>query len=367
MFTPLGTPAVTPMDSQFQVPEYAIPGEYFSPLASPALHAQSSGQEQMAYRSFPISDQSETTSPVDLNFDPSLQTAPTSAPATKRQKRKSPSAATRSNTRAVRGSPAIKPQRQRKKQLSSTVIPAKEVIEMMSTDSRPSTGGSQRQGDTLVLPASQFSSESGSISPEPISDLMPPPATPKPGSAGRSPYLASQTGSQSAPARPMNAPATPRSLMKIQEPSTAQADDIAMQDISLGEAALEGRPFLPNLNTNMVDTQSTPTMSAQTGEASVLASALSPTPVLPSPVASTAPTPKSAAAKGKNDFKTPAKSKKRNSSSHPSPALRPRISPSIKPLLPPGSKLFYLVAFPSLTPSSYNQCRNFGTITSKQI
>lgn len=347
IFTPLGTPAVTPLDSQFQIPEYAVPGEYFSPLASPALHAQPSALEQAAYRHFPVSDQSETTSPVDMNFEPSLKTAPTSVPALKRQKRKSPSVAARPNARAVRESPAMKPQKaQRKKQSTSTVIPAREVADAMSAGSRPSTGGgSQRQGDSLALPASQLSSESGSISPEPISDLMPPPATPKPGSVGRSPYLASQGVSQSDSARPMKAPATPRSLMKIQEPQ-ANGGDIAMQDISLGEAALEDRPFLPNLDTQMVDAQPTLAMPTRQTEISLPSSALSPTPVLPSPTASSAPTPKSAGAKSKNEFKAPAKSKKRNSSSHPSPALRPRISPSIKPLLPEGGKSSYSIPFP---------------------
>ncbi|KAL9023421.1 MAG: hypothetical protein Q9196_007209 [Gyalolechia fulgens] len=39
-FTPLVSPAVTPHDGKFRYPDYAVPGEYFSPLTSPALEAQ---------------------------------------------------------------------------------------------------------------------------------------------------------------------------------------------------------------------------------------------------------------------------------------------------------------------------------------
>ena len=343
VFTPLGTPAVTPLDSQYHMPEYAIPGEYFSPLASPALIAQTVGPaERSVYGRFPTSDQSETTSPVDMNFDSSLKSAVTSAPASKRQKKRPSPTTVKQGSRSVRQSPAMKPSR--KKQSTSTVIPAREVAEIMENASRPNTAGeSQRQGDSLGIPASQMSSESGSISPEPLSDLMPPPATPKPGSAARSPQAPPQMGAQSAPARPINAPATPRSLMKIQQsaskdPTQASSNgDAEMQDISLGEAALDSGSFLPAIDTQMTENQPTPTVSAQKADSS--ASATSPAPVLPSPATSAAPTPKTLANKAKNDFKTPAKGKKRNSSSHVSPALRPRISPSIKPLLPEGGKL----------------------------
>lgn len=344
VFTPLGTPAVTPMDShQYHVPEYAIPGEYFSPLASPALIAQSAAPAERPFYAprFHTSDHSETTSPIDTNFDPSLKAPVTSAPANKRQKRRSPSGSAKQSARSVRDSPAMKPQR--KKQPGSTVIPPKEVAEVMRSASKANTSGDrQRQGDSLGPPASVQSSESGSVSPEPLSDLMPPPKTPKPGSAGRSPHVAPHMESQSAPARPMKTPLTPTSLMQIQQSaSNGQSQpgsdgDTEMQDISLGEAALDSAPFLPTLDTQMTDSQPTPTLGAQRGDYS--ASTMSPTPVLPSPTASSAPTPKTLASKSKSDFKAPTKSKKRNSSSVPSPALRPRISPSIKPLLPEGGE-----------------------------
>jgi len=43
-FTPLVSPAVTPPGMQFHdYPQYAVSGAYFSPLTSPALHAQRDG------------------------------------------------------------------------------------------------------------------------------------------------------------------------------------------------------------------------------------------------------------------------------------------------------------------------------------
>jgi hypothetical protein len=33
---------MTPLDTQFRLPEYTIPGEYFTPLTSPALEARGS-------------------------------------------------------------------------------------------------------------------------------------------------------------------------------------------------------------------------------------------------------------------------------------------------------------------------------------
>lgn len=341
VFTPLGTPAVTPLDRQYQMPEYTTPGAYFSPLASPALIPQSTtSAERSAYPRFHASDHSETTSPIDMNFDQALKVAATSAPASKRQKKRSPSGSSRPAARSVRESPAMKPQR--KKQSTSTVISAKDAAEVIASASRPKTsGGSQRTRDSLWLPASRHNSESDSISPEPLSDLMPPPATPRPGSAAKSPYMTGQMEVQSASGHAASASATPRSLVEIQKPSNRPRPglkgDTEMQDISLGEAAMDTATFLPKIDTLVTDVQPAPTIMGQGGHIS--ASTTGPAPIPPSPTASSAPTPKTLGSRAKNDFKVPAKGKKRTSSSHASPALRPRISPSIKPLLPEGSKL----------------------------
>ena len=292
-FTPLGTPAVTPMDTHFQIRDYTMPGEYFSPLASPAMHPQNHQSDTSMYYPFQMSDVSGTTSPVDMTFDTSL--IPTSAPRKQQQKKKSPGRNVKSGPRSVRQSPAMKAQ---KKKQSSTSIPAKDLQDVIAI-SRPGTSSGS---NSLGLPPTNMSSES----PEPLLDMMPPPAIP---SANRSPYIAA--GSQSAPMRPYN-PATPTSLLKLH--NTAP-----MQDLSLGDAALDSEDVA------MTDAV-TPTISALQSNLFTPSSAMSP------PSNAATPRMKSKAA----EFKALPKSKKRNNSSHISPALRPKISPSIKPLLPDG-------------------------------
>lgn len=193
---------------------------------------------------------------------------------------------------------------------------------------------------------------------------MPPPATPKSNSAGRSPYLgAKQPGPQSATMLDMvEEPATPASLMRIRkqagkagtkhhEPSKlkeqaalAQSEHgQIMEDISLPEPA-KTRPILAPIKTADVNgDQATPTMSGQKtpkiGTASAPLTATSS--VFPSPQLKGNASPTTTGASKRPEVKASGRdSKKRNSSSsvQVSPALRPRISPSIKPLLPEGSK-----------------------------
>jgi hypothetical protein len=59
--SPLETapPPVNPMDAQFNAPEYTVPGAYFSPLTSPALH----GTEDHPQK---LQQQQETTEPVQI-------------------------------------------------------------------------------------------------------------------------------------------------------------------------------------------------------------------------------------------------------------------------------------------------------------
>ena len=65
-FTSLVSPAVTPPEELFNIPEYTVPGAYFSPLCSPALHAQNELQSvHDTRRRDPIS----TTSISDVNID----------------------------------------------------------------------------------------------------------------------------------------------------------------------------------------------------------------------------------------------------------------------------------------------------------
>ncbi|KAI9875582.1 MAG: hypothetical protein M1830_008321 [Pleopsidium flavum] len=347
VFTPLVSPAVTPLDTQFRIPEYTIPGEYFSPLTSPALEAQNAAAHRSVYGTA-RSETSIGTSPIDMSLD--MGASPASSMTPLRKSRRKAPAATSRNPRTVLQSPAMKPQ-SRRKQPSSTVIPPKEVAEIME-DARNLKATSTNTG-TLPVPYTQDSSEAESISPEPLSEaLMPPPATPRSGSAGKSPYLTAQhVGSRSAPLLPMtNEPATPASLMKLRKQANRtgsmrqeerEGDLEIVEDITLPEAATS-RPFLPPINTAQAnDDQTTPTLSARRtpklGPTSAPLSTSSS--IMPSPQFRALASPTGSVARRMDSKPTGRASKKRNSTSsvHVSPALRPKISPSIKPLLPEGA------------------------------
>ena len=362
IFTPLVSPAVTPLDTQFQYPDYAAPPDAFSPLTSPALRAQNHSGQHSVYSAIRGSDTSDTTSPID----PSLEySAPTSASAgpQRRSKRKT-SSSTKIPARAVRQSPAMKPQR--KKHPSSTTIPPKEISGIIE-EARKSASSTRAHDAKLPLPYSQDSSGADSVSPEPLSEiLMPPPATPKSSSASRSPYLeGKQKGIQNdqPPGIPDadGGPATPASLMRLRDQASkanktrrkasslkeqtaaAEADmEQIMEDIALPEPAK--KPALTPINTEDANMKSsTPILSARKvprngpSSAPITASASA----LPSPQLDTISSPPSAGLNKRVESKSKIRDpKKRNSqgSVQVSPALRPKISPSIKPLLPDGGK-----------------------------
>lgn len=348
------------------MPEFAIPGEYFSPLTSPALEAQNHAAHRSVYGAMRSGDGSEMTSPIDTNVDLGMAIGAQS-PNLLRKPRKKPSTAfTKNPARAVRQSPAMKPQT-RRRHASTTSIPPKEVAEIIeeARRSKPNGGTAQKITGKMPMPYSQDSSEAESVSPESLSEaLMPPPATPRPGSAGRSPYLAGKlNGSKSAPLLAMsNEPATPASLMKIrkqagkalsrqhsssnlrEQASLAETEmEQIMEDIVLPEPARTSKPDLPPINTATAnqDDQTTPTLSARKtpyfGPLSAPPTATSF--VFPSPQLGASPSPGGSMPSKRTEPKHLGRgSKKRNSttSAHVSPALRPKISPSIKPLLPEG-------------------------------
>lgn len=262
----------------------------------------------------------------------------------------------------------MKPQN-RKKQPSSTVIPPKEISGIIEEARRSKQANKTKQtaDGKLRFPYSQDSSGPDSVSPEPLSEiLMPPPATPKCSSASRSPYLnANQNEHQAAPLQDTNGePATPASLMKIrkqakkangvnrltsslkEQTALAEADmEQIMEDIVLPEPAnTTKKPALKPIDTGDANlAHSTPNMGARktpkdgSASAPITASASA----LPSPQLLASP--KSAGAIKRVDSRLKSGDpKKRNSQSsvHVSPALRPKISPSIKPLLPEGGKSF---------------------------
>ena len=362
IFTPLVSPAVTPLDTQFQYPDYTAPADAFSPLTSPALRAQNQAAQHSVYGAVRGSDTSDTTSPIDPSLEFSAPTTSSTAGPLRKSKRKTSSSSTKNPARAVRQSPAMKPQN-RKKQPSSTVIPPKGISGIIEEATRSTQAKSVQQtvDGKLQFPCGQDSSGPDSVSPEPLSEiLMPPPATPKSSSASRSPYLnAKQNGQQAAPLQdPNGEPATPASLMKIrkeagkanalncstsnlkEQTALAEADmEQIMEDIVLPEPANTTRkPTLKPINTADANLDQSTVGGRKTpkyGPASAPITANTST--LPSPQLLTSPT--SAGAPKRVDSKLKIRDpKKRNSQSsvHVSPALRPKISPSIKPLLPEG-------------------------------
>src|SRR5689334_22914799 len=109
VFTPLLSPAMTPLDPQFRVPEYTIPGEYFTPLTSPAIEVRSANGNGYVYNTNTQSpDIHFVSSPIDMTQQIPSTSAPSSPGMLRRQRRK-PSLSTRAATRPVRQSPSARP------------------------------------------------------------------------------------------------------------------------------------------------------------------------------------------------------------------------------------------------------------------
>ena len=380
-FTPLVSPAVTPHETQFQMPpEFTIPGAYFSPLTSPMLGAQRNSQK--AVTSNPRNTVSPAaTSPVDPDVD--MLDGSTEEPAKKLRKKISNSGPRAvANATRMRQSPLSKAQR--KRGAIPGVVTAKEVSEMFSDSQRANARSSRPASSAGLNPGhTRDSSEAESISPEPLSEsVMRPP--PKPSSKTQSPAILpqNQSGPPTLQSNYLGSPATPASLMRIQQQqaqeeqqqqirdqsgvlvtsaSTSDAVGIAQQgqqppsplgEFALPEAAGNTRPQLQNIDTSATpaDDQATPRVFAR--EAGTPGSAAGITPGAISATVSAKPSPRSSAIRspsgppgssgsgGKIDSKGGRNNKKRNSTSSAlvSPALRPKISPSIKPLLPEGGK-----------------------------
>jgi hypothetical protein len=308
-----------------------MPGAYFSPLTSPALTAQS---QQHAHQHAQITTSGSSTghSPIDVDMEmlgePAMlqQEQPGGRKLRSTNKRNAPRSAN-PNSR-VRQSPIVKPGR-RKATVSTSIAP-KEVSQLV----QEARGGRTPNG--LDVPQSRNGSETDSISPEPMLSEMRPP--PKPGSLTQSPAMMALNGQGSTPA-------TPASLMRIHpSPNFSDTMDapLMMEDLTLPEPSLE-RPALDRLDTLVQSAEGTPRMAARKtpkmGPLSTPGAAFS---GKPSPMIEPATTPTSPAFSMTNgkprDPKVARNAKKRNStcSTLMSPALMPKISPSIKPLLPDG-------------------------------
>jgi hypothetical protein len=339
-FTPLVSPAVTPHDARFQIPDFTtVPGAYFSPLTSPALNAQNHQQAQGQTGQYNTSGSSTGTSPAGVDVE-MLGEAAIAQPEQGRRLRSTKRNAPRSSnaTTRVRQSPIVKPGR--RKATVSSLIPPKEVSELVEEAQR--SKGARLSSRGLGVPHSRDSSEIDSVSPEPLSEMGPPP---KPGSVTQSPAMVAQAKHRNSEDV---APATPASLMRLtQSPNVGGALDglPALEDLALPEASLD-RPLLSRLDTAArMEDQETPRMTARKTPKLGALSTPSASAALsgkPSPMLSAVASPMSPAfsmnGSKKGEPKSARIAKKRNSvgSALVSPALRPKISPSIKPLLPEG-------------------------------
>ncbi|KAH3418135.1 hypothetical protein KXW09_005754 [Aspergillus fumigatus] len=342
LYTPLVSPAMTPLETQFRLPEYTIPGEYFTPLTSPALEAQNSNGNGYPFQS--VSEVGFLHSPADAI---PASSAP-SSPGLMRKHRRRPSATKSFSSRAKKQqSPSVRPQTRKKSMLN---LNSDEVL----------NGLSQDQGVSKILPhgvsglrqSSNESSDQDSVSPEPLSEpLMPPPALPP---ARKSPTIVPQANQSQT-----STPATPAMLMRLQRPqpaenptgqfngqarlvSTESYDDV-MEDVMLPEAANPSselsRPQVGRIDTAMKSGSATPVTSAsitpslEPKSAPVMDRNL--TSIAPSPRTMAMPSPSGPIAKKSDTPKLGPMGRKRQSlsSTHASPNLRPKISPSIQPLV----------------------------------
>lgn len=237
----------------------------------------------------------------------------------------------RLTSRKVKQSPSIRAQTQRRGKATPN---SEELYANLTHDSHKPQNNDVRS----LQASSNDGSGQDSVSPEPLSEpLMPPPALPAPRKSPAINPLAQSPGFA----------ATPATLMRIQRsqhsqesPSqfTGQAQlehhDEVMEDISLPEAAtaVPPRPKVNRIDTSVRTGTASPVVSAHgTPSLEPRANALiSPrTGAMPSP---SGPVPK------RDQSRASISSRKRPSisSTHASPQLRPKISPSIQPLMKGG-------------------------------
>ncbi|KAM7222237.1 Helix-loop-helix DNA-binding domain containing protein [Rhypophila decipiens] len=356
-FTPLVSPAVTPLETHFPVDtQFTVPGAYFSPLTSPAIHAQN---DTLAAFDHGIGAMS-SSSPREMDLEAAPVPLPSPAPGDLAKK-------VRKNATKARGKPGVKQSpisKPLRRKTATTPSLNAQVLNELVESAEQNRDLQQAKSSSQVQTSSSSTngttdSENGSVSPEALTDMapleMPPPPIPKPKSARPSPYIAPQ---QSAPSNLLQAvrskvpsPATPASLMKLSSPNNRNAatragsqepmDTDHIETFELPESASFSKPGPARINTSVSpqiiqqdNTSKTPNLKPLPSPAVVSAVPVS---------ASQSPllTPNLASATRKTPLLAARGSKKRGSVSsvHVSPALRPKISPNIKPLLPGGTSV----------------------------
>ncbi|KAI1022409.1 hypothetical protein LB503_000870 [Fusarium chuoi] len=331
-FTPLVSPAVTPLDPNFSMDSgYTIPSAYFSPLTSPALHAQNDPSTVYDPRLT-----NTNNSPIDVDLDRSAAPVTSVLDLPKKAARKKTATKTRAKA-SIRSSPIVKPQRRK-------TGPSPAIVSHVLSEVE------ENNGAFLPMPATSTETsaeENSSVSPEALSE-MPPPPIPNRRSTSKSPYIQAQSSNQQTPvsgpvdSRP--APATPASLMKLPASRTSKhangpQEPVVSEHIESLELpeSVSGKTMTPVISRSSVQSPSVEPMSRRGSSFQPL-----PSPVFPKASGSASATASPQLAPGsagpsarKTPQLAPRSIRKRSTGSvHGSPALLPRISPSIKPLLP---------------------------------
>ena len=206
-FTPLASPAVTPIDPNLRLPEATLHGVYFSPLSSPAIAAQNVHSRRNGRLHVSAPTHGSVASPVHQSVETTM--VPKSARIARRKDHRKPSASVKAPGRKVRQSPLMKPQG-RRKQASLNISPAA-LTELAEHSQVAIVPAAEASPDFQGPFTNSDGSGQSSISPEPLSDaLMPPPTLPR--SFGKSPSLVGKGRSPTT----VNEPATPATLMKLQ-------------------------------------------------------------------------------------------------------------------------------------------------------
>ncbi|KAI1162234.1 helix-loop-helix DNA-binding domain-containing protein [Nemania serpens] len=339
-FTPLVSPAVTPLDAHFPVDhQFIVPAAYFSPITSPALYAQP--DSTLFYDARHSAHTSRTTnSPAAMDVESPSASTPVDSllkEPRKNQPRRKPK---------VRQSPITKPQR--RKAASTPVMNAQALSELAEVVAE---GSEPVPKPKSVSASSNEESDNASVSPEALE--MPPPPLPLPRSARQSPYIAPQNSDKPASVSLLMShngkpsPATPASLFRIsprnQTADQGQADANAPEHIESFQLPESINSIsVPKPQVPLLQTQPSPRMSPESETPKMTPLQPLPSPLVPKPIqpASTSQSPQlnprpSTSSLKKTPLMAPIKGgRKRASISSVSPALLPRISPNIKPLLP---------------------------------
>jgi hypothetical protein len=377
-FTPLVSPAVTPLDPHFNMENaFTVPGAYFSPLTSPALHAQNDSSS--------IYDHStqSNNSPVEMDLE-APPMAPTGGSSTEMSKKARKNIAVKSRGKSIKNSPITKPQRRK-------IGPSPAIVSQVLSEVDES--GLQQSADPGLLPlpaaSTEDSEENASVSPENLSE-MPPPPVPSRRSTSKSPYIQAQNGNSQQPTPRSLAemqkeeqkmqqqphPATPASLMKLpaskgkqnQEQTGGLEEHTVTENIESLELpeSISNRPLAP-INTSLVSPS--PRIEPNLSRSASLQPYQSPV-IRTSGTVSASQSPQlRPGSSGPSARKTPQLASRNNrkrstSSVHASPALLPRISPNIKPLLPgtPGLSMEDSASRLLMTKSNYQNILEGNTV-----